>query len=67
MNEAACIPNVSARGRRRRLASGIAWLAVALAGAAVLLLAGARPPVLAILVIPFTLAALGWFQAKAKT
>lgn len=63
----ACVPNIGARGRRRRAAGGVVWLVVGLAAVAVLHFRHAATPAYLPLVIPFTLAALGWFQAREKT
>lgn len=63
----ACVPNIGARGRRRRAIGGVVWLVVGIA--ALLLLRARQAPTAAFLVllVPFTLAALGWFQAREKT
>ena len=63
----ACVPNIGAHGRRRRAAGGFVWLAIGLAAFAVLRLRHAPDAPYVALVIPFTLAALGWFQAREKT
>lgn len=63
----ACVPNIGARGRRRRAAGGVVWLLLGLAAVVVLHLRHAATAVYVPLVIPFTLAALGWFQAREKT
>lgn len=64
---AARVENITGRGRRRRLVGGVAWLAVALAATIVLIILHARQGWYALLVVPFTLAALGYFQAHERT
>lgn len=63
----ACVPNIGARGRRRRAVGGAVWLALGVV--ALLVLRARQAPSLAfvVLLVPFTLAALGWFQAREKT
>jgi hypothetical protein len=61
------VANIDARGRRRRLVGGAVWLVVAAAATATLVALRAREGWYALLVIPFTLAALGWFQARERT
>ena len=61
------IANIDARGRRRRLVGGVVWLVVAAAATAALVALRAREGWYALLVVPFTLAALGWFQARERT
>lgn len=61
------VANIDARGRRRRLVGGVVWLAVAAAATAALIALRARDGWSALLVVPFTLAALGWFQARERT
>lgn len=63
----ACVPNITERGRRRRLRGGIAWLVIGVAAAAGLFVARVGPPAFIILIIPFTMGTLGWLQARAKT
>ena len=63
----ACVPNIGLRGRRRRLRDGIGWLSVTVALAAVLMSRDAGPWWQLLLFPGWTLAALGWFQAKEKT
>ena len=67
MPEASRVENIGARGRRRRLVGGVVWLAVALAATIAFILAHARQEWYALLVVPFTLAALGYFQARERT
>ena len=61
------VANIDARGRRRRLVGGVVWLVVAAASTATLVALRARDGWYALLVVPFTLAALGWFQARERT
>jgi hypothetical protein len=59
--------NIGARGCRRRRMLGYGWLGVGVLGT-VALGVSARPAWLALLlVVPFTMAALGWLQARAHT
>ena len=61
------VENIDARGRRRRLVAGVVWLGIALVATVVLLVLRARQGWYALLVVPFTLAALGYFQAHERT
>ena len=61
------VANIDASGRRRRLVGGVVWLVVAAAATATLVALRAREGWYALLVVPFTLAALGWFQARERT
>ena len=61
------VANIDARGRRRRLIGGAVWLVVATIATAALGIARARSGWYALLVVPFTAAALGYFQAREKT
>ena len=61
------VANIDARGRRRRLIGGVVWLIIATAATATLVALRAREAWYALLVVPFTLAALGWFQARERT
>ena len=61
------VANIDAPGRRRRLVGGIVWLVIAVAATATLVALRARNGWYALLVVPFTLAALGWFQARERT
>ena len=61
------VENITARGRRRRLVGGVAWFALALAATIVLIILHARKGWYALLVVPFTLAALGYFQSHERT
>lgn len=62
-----CVPNIGARGRRRRALGGIVWLALGLVALVLLRVRHAPRGASLALVVPFTLAALGWFQAREKT
>ena len=66
-NERGCIPNIGSRGRRQRRIGGAVWLVVGIAAAAAMTVAGAPPASGAILFMPFTFAALGYFQAREHT
>ena len=61
------VANIDARGRKRRLIGGVVWLVIAVAATATLAALRARDGWYALLVVPFTLAALGWFQARERT
>jgi hypothetical protein len=61
------IGNIGASGRRRRLIGGAFWLVVGVVATALIVRTDARGWWYALLVIPFTLAALGYFQARAHT
>ena len=61
------VANIDARGQRRRLVGGVVWLIVASMATASLVMLRARGSWYALLVMPFTLAALGWFQARERT
>ena len=61
------VENIDAQGRRRRLVGGVVWLVVAVATTTTLVAMRARDGWYALLVVPFTLAALGWFQARERT
>lgn len=66
-NEGRRLENITAAGRRRRLIGGAVWLVAASGATAVLTSRHARDGWFAVLVVPFTLAALGYFQAKERT
>jgi len=61
------VANIDARGRRRRLVGGVVWLIIAVAATVTLVALRARDGWYALLVVPFMLAALGWFQARERT
>jgi hypothetical protein len=64
---AECVPNIGAKGRRRRLIGGIGW---SLATGAVFAVFATRdaPPAMFLVLAPFVaIAALSFFQAKEKT
>jgi hypothetical protein len=61
-----CIPNIGERGRTRRRRGAIIWMIVALAAGTVLL-RHAPAGWFLLLFVPFTLATLGWFQARERT
>lgn len=61
------VSNIDDRGRRRRLIGGVVWLVVAALATAAMVALRARDGWSALLVVPFTLAALGYFQAKQRT
>ncbi len=62
-----CIPNISTRERRKRLASGAIMFIIALAALAVLMAIGASQWWRLVLFLPFAGAASGYFQWRAKT
>ena len=62
-----CIPNISTRERRKRLASGAIMFIIALAVLAVLLAIGASQWWRLVLFLPFAGAASGFFQWREKT
>ena len=61
------VENIDRRGGRKRLAGGVVWFFVGLATTITLTIAHARQMWYALLVVPFTLAALGYFQAHERT
>jgi len=61
------VANIDALGRRRRLISGVVWLGVAVVATVTLTALRVRDLRYALLVVPFTLAALGYFQARERT
>jgi len=61
------VVNIDMRGCRRRLTGGVVWLVVATIATVVLAVLRARDAWWALLVVPFTLAALGYFQARERT
>jgi uncharacterized protein YfiM (DUF2279 family) len=62
-----CVPNISARERRKRLASGVIMFAISLAILAVLIATGASRWWRLALFLPFAGAASGFFQWRDKT
>ena len=61
------IANINERGRRRRLIGGGVWLGVATASTVALSRLHAGDGWYALLVVPFSAAALGYFQARERT
>jgi hypothetical protein len=61
------IANITDRGRRRRLIGGVVWLGVATLATVALGALHARQWWYALLALPFTAAALGYFQARERT
>jgi MFS-type transporter involved in bile tolerance (Atg22 family) len=61
------VSNITDRGRRRRLTGGIIWLGIASLATAVLAFSRASGWWYALLVLPFSAAALGYFQARERT
>jgi hypothetical protein len=61
------VANIGARGRRRRVTGGLFWLILGGIAAAIIALAHVGSAWYALLVLPFSLAALGYFQARAHT
>jgi len=61
------VANIDDRGRRRRLIGGVVWLGIATVATVVSSSLRARDGWYALLVVPFTLAALGYFQARERT
>ena len=62
-----CVPNIGERGRRRRLVGGALWLVVGIAATIVISRRHAGVGWQLALVVPFMLAALGYFQARERT
>ena len=62
-----CVPNIGARGRRRRFVMAAVSTAAALALALYLQLGGFPPAWRGFLAAPFLAAALYYFQAREKT
>jgi len=61
------VANITARGQRRRLIGGVVWLGIATLATAVLRFSHAGDYWYALLVVPFSAAALGYFQARERT
>jgi hypothetical protein len=62
-----CIPNISTRERRKRLASGVIMFVISLAFLAALMAGGASSWWRLVLFLPFAGAASGFFQWRDKT
>ena len=63
----ACVPNIGPRGRRMRLLFGVVAFAVGAGVLAALAWSGAPRAWRLLLLLPFTLAGTGYFQAREKT
>ncbi|MFL5613132.1 MAG: hypothetical protein ACJ796_05670 [Gemmatimonadaceae bacterium] len=61
------VANIDDRGAARRRTGGIVWLVIAIAAAVAMVVLHARDGWYALLVIPFAMAALGYFQARERT
>jgi hypothetical protein len=61
------IPNIGAVGARRRRAGGYVWIAVATVAAVALFATHAPRSWRLLLVLPLTLSAVGFLQAREKT
>jgi hypothetical protein len=61
------VANITDRGRRRRLIGSVVWLGVATLATVALGATRAHDGWYALLVLPFTAAALGYFQARERT
>jgi hypothetical protein len=61
------VVNIDVRGCQRRLTGGVVWLGIAIVATIALAALHARDQWFALLVIPYTLAALGYFQARERT
>jgi hypothetical protein len=61
------VANIDERGAARRRTGGIVWLVIATAATIMMTVLHARNGWFALLVIPFTMAALGFFQARERT
>ena len=61
------VANINDRGRRRRLIGGVVWLGVATVYTIALSVLHASDRWYAALVVPFSAAALGYFQARERT
>ena len=64
---AACVPNITPKGARRRAAAARAALIVAVGGAVALAIAGAPPLAYLLLGGPLMLASINFFQVREKT
>ena len=61
------VSNITDAGRRRRVLGGVVWLGIAVLATAALQLSRASAWWYALLVVPFSAAALGYFQARERT
>ncbi|HEY2378477.1 MAG TPA: hypothetical protein VGH98_21030 [Gemmatimonadaceae bacterium] len=61
------VSNITERGKRRRLIGGLVWLGIATITTALLSVTRASAWWYVLLVVPFTAAALGYFQARGRT
>ena len=61
------VVNIDLRGCQRRRTGGVIWLLIATAATIALAVLRARDGWYAVLMVPFTLAALGYFQARERT
>ena len=61
------VANIDARGCKRRIVGGVVWLGIATVATSILTAMRVRDQWYALLVVPFTLAALGYFQARERT
>lgn len=61
------VANIGEPGRRRRVIGGAVWLVIATITTMLLNARHARDGWYLMLLVPFTLAALGCFQARART
>lgn len=61
------VANIDDRGVARRRTGGVVWLIIAIAATVAMVALHARDGWYALLVIPFAMAALGYFQARERT
>lgn len=61
------VENIGPRGARRRLIGGAVWLVAGIVAAGWMLARGTGGARYLLLAGPFTLAALGWLQARERT
>ena len=64
---AVCVPNIGAKGRRRRFVQAVVWLGLSAVAAVTLVVAHVATPWGLLLAIPFALAAVFYFQARERT
>jgi hypothetical protein len=62
-----CVPNIGPQGQQRRMIGGTACLVLGVAGAIVFAARGTPLAWYAVLTVPFSFAALGYFQARERT